>query len=479
MELRARPSQLGVALVVAGLVTAVVAFGALRRQPSAAPVTAPGPPHGVPMLPDVAAEATFAALGPFVDLTVRAARLGLLPPAAAAVSVTGLTEAGLGAPVVVALRPPLGEAVVSARVTDGARLAATLALAVPRTGLRFERRLGEVDALLDDAGVVRAVVRVGDDAVVFALEPADPLASAALLEAMATGTWPTRRVTSSTTGFRVGARPDVPETIGTINLAGDVVTLAATAVVEGALADVARGLRSAAPSFSCAAEEGAIVAARLPPVVGAVVNDAGLGGTLARDAADSFDGRVLFALHPPVAGTPLLSADRATLGALVVAARPRPGSRAALEAALGPVSPRPVRVVAGRGVRAVAVPGRPWRDVSAVVDDDVFALGIGADTAVDRVAAAATCPAAPDRLLVVDGQRLRAALARARPEGALLDMLAQGASDAAITAMAGLPPPWGALLGVERWELDANFLAERDTGVAVGLTLRVRLPPVR
>jgi hypothetical protein len=461
---------------VRGVLLGGVVAGALHTvacgpcQPVAPPASRAA---SVPVVPDGLVEVGFNSVAGLVELVGHAARIGLLPEAARAVTVVGLEEAGIAAPLIVALRQPPGDVIVSARLRDRTRLVAALSVAVPSAGLRLERRFGVVDAVLDEAGAIRALLRIGDDAVLLAIEPTDAVATAALLDAVATGVLGERRVVDGPIRFTVGALPGIRRAHGTVTVAGSRVTLDGVVDVEDFLADVVRGLQSEAPPFACAVEEGAVIAARLPPVVGTVAAGGGVVDSLAVDAADAFTGRVVIALHPVPRGTPVAFDDRATLASLVVAAQPRVGGRAALEAALGSTATMASRTVAGRAVRTMAAPGRPWRDVTAVVDDGRFALGIGVDTPVDRVAATSSCPPSPTRLLVINGAQLRAAVGRLRPDLGLLGLFVHEGDAAAVGW------PWTGLLAVDRWEVDATETGTHPEGVSAAVTVRIDLPPVR
>jgi hypothetical protein len=442
--------------------------------PTAAPSAGPTRPAGAIVAPDAVAELVFASLADVIDAGERASRLGFVPAVGAALSARELEVAGLGGPVALSVRRSTHDVLLAARVVDAERLRIALPRLLKSQGLRLERRVGTVDAVIDGEGTCRALVRIDAADLLLAPAPEDCLASAALWESVGTGLVPSPRRGSTSTELFVHDVPGARTASATVAVVGDDVIVAGNVVVDDSLADVVRGLNSTPPDFACAIEEQAILAARLPPLAGAIVGDSNLGvGTLGHDAADAFDGRIVVAVYAPPAGTPVLSDDRATLGSLLVGGRPRSGGRPALEAALGVGTDTVRRAVAGRMLVERGPADRPWRKVTAVVDDDVFALGIGVVDAIERVAATSTCPSSPNRLLVVDGRRLRAAFARVEPGLALLGLAAS------LSGAEAFSLPWAGLLAVDRWEVDARFEGDAPEGVTARVTVRLRLPPHR
>ena len=473
MSVARRPFAVFVAIaaVVVVVVVVVVTMNWRRGGGAVDDRSAAGPL----VVDDALAEVAFADVDAFVALARRAAQTGLVAEQAGALSVRALDDAGVGAPLVVAVRRSTNDVFVSARVANAAKLNAALAVAVPQAGFRLDRRLGSVDAVVDEQGLTRALLRVDDVDVVVAVSPTDELATAALLESMASGVGGRRRTLPASTELTLGTVGALRAAKGTIAVDGDDVVVDGVVVLDHSLDELVGGLRAATPSVACAVEDGAVIAARLPPLAGRVAGAADVDA-LGLDAGDAFDGRVVVALHAPPAGTPVDLEDRATLASLVVAGRPRAGARAGLVSSLGVDAPTAKRVVAGRTVYDIVATGRPWRSLSAVVDDDVFALGVGATAPVDRVAAGGTCPPSPARLLVVDGRALRALVGRASPRLALL-AAALGQADGTTLSW-----PWGAFLSVDRVEVDASPAAPERAGrgdLVTDVKIRVRIPSVR
>ena len=124
--------------------------------------------------------------------------------------------------------------------------------------------------------------------------------------------------------------------------------------------------------------------------------------------------------------------------------------------------------VGARQVQDLLVADKPWRQVSAVVDDDIFALAVGAPVVVDAVAVGSVCADVPGRVLFVDGARLLRIVSRAAPEVALLRSLGvDGAS---------MPIVVRALAGVQ--ELEVSALARGNTLIDLDLTV-VLAPALR
>lgn len=401
----------------------LLALSALFAPGCSSPPTEVVP--GVPVVADAIVDVAFADLGVFADLVSRAAGSGLLPKESRLLSQSGLEAAGLAAPLVAAVRGS-GDLVVVGRLVDATRFVAALSLALPE-GARLERRHGKVDAIVVEGKDV-VLVRAGDGLVVVVIDPTDPLASATLVEALADGSLPAvRRNPTETT---VSSGPGLLAAVaglrlltGTLRAEGDDVVLSLVAGVSGDLVGLVAGLDAVAPAWACAVEDGAALSVRLPPASAQALTDlvAAPGGS--RDL-DAFQGRLLVALHEVGTGTPVVADDKTTWASLVVAGHPRVGGAATLRETLNEAAPSATPRTVGARIVKDLTGAKPWRGVSAVVDDDVFALGIGAPVVVDRVAVGgASCADAADRLLVLDGRKAREIVARAAPELALLQGL--------------------------------------------------------
>lgn len=424
---------------------------------------------GVPLVPDAVVDIAFPDLGTLTLVAQRLAGAGWLPEGLPLVSQSGLEAAGVGAPVVVAVRAS-GDIVFAGRLLDPVHFQLALAAMLPPT-FHSERRFGHVDAVVDAAGTVAALVRAQNGVVVVVIAPVDPWGAATLLEAMGSGSWPAHRRSPTAIEVNTGASlrshlPGLDALSGTLKIDGPALRLSLQAHSSGGLEELIGSLSSSSPSFSCAVEQGAALALRLPPVGVAAV-----AGLVDADSnpMDSFEGRVVLALHEVPAGTPLVEGDKATWASIVVAGRPRVGGAAALRQTLAAVGPAPVwRRVGARQVQDLLVADKPWRQVSAVVDDDIFALAVGAPVVVDAVAVGSVCADVPGRVLFVDGARLLRIVSRAAPEVALLRSLGvDGAS---------MPIVVRALAGVQ--ELEVSALARGNTLIDLDLTV-VLAPALR
>jgi hypothetical protein len=427
-------------LVIAGAVFAVSTCSLIALSCAPPPL-----PIGVPTVVDAALEVGFADLDGFVDVVGRLGSAGVVAVDAGRLSRSGLEAAGVSAPVVVAVRPG-GGTVITAALVDAAKLQAALALASGPSGLHLERRLGSVDALVDAENNVVALVRGGDGIVVVVLHPADPWAEAGLAEALATGTLPGPRRTPAAIDVRAQPPPAWLSAVqgpilGALRKDGDAFIVDARVSLLPPGRPVWRALSAAAPSSACAVEEGAVLSVRLPPVPGLDDELAGVVGDVAN--FDAFEGRVVFGVHAPAAGTVADRDDLASLGSLVVAATPSMAGRAALQQTLTEAfaGAGVVRQVGSRAVTTVTNVKRPWRSLAVVADADVFALGIGSVVPVDRVAVGMTCPSTPGRLLSMNGPGVVALIERADPGVAVMRRLARAtgvAIDDPLTALAGL-----------------------------------------
>jgi hypothetical protein len=466
-----RPFATGALGVVVGL--AVVA-AACASEPTARPPAGPG----LPVVPDAVVDVAFADLDSFGRLLRLASQATVLPAPLAQLGGPELADAGLAAPVVVMLRRDRGDVIIASAVGDAARLRAALTLIGSNTGLRVQRRVGAVDAVVDDAGDVAALVRVGEREAFAWWAPEDPWAAAALLEALASGSVATRRV-APLEGVKVtvSALPGVRGASGSLVVADDEVAAELAVEVDEEAAGVLRGLDAPAPDLACAVEEGAALAVRVPPIVDVPGGTRGIDSDdgddadslLARGLAavpDAFAGRVVVALHPAAADVVADLGDRLTWGAVAVAGRPRAGRRAELEAALPPATS--MRAVAGRSVRTTRAPGdRTWHDVVAVADDDVFAVGVGVGDPIDRVAAGVRCPDGGRRVLTWDGARGRAMLRRLAP-------VIERATGGVRSLEDLLPAPAVALLALDRLEVDSAGLRAHTSQPVLDVSIRVR-----
>ncbi len=405
----------------------------------------PPAPAGVPTVNDATVEVGFAQLDGFVDVIGRLSAAGMLGVDASRLSRSGLEAAGVEAPLVVALRPT-GGTVLTARLVDATKLQAALALATGPAGLHLERRVGRVDALVDaDANVV-ALVRGGDGVVVVVLHPVDVWAEAALAETLATGALAGPRRTPA--AIDVQMMP--PSTwssavrgpiVGVLRTDGDALVVEAQLKLLEGGRPLWRALAAPAPSSACAVEEGAVFSVRLPPVPGLDDELADVVGDVA--SFDAFDGRVVFGLHAPPAGTVVDRDDLASLASLAVAATPSIAGRAALQQTIAEAfgGAGVEREVGNRTVTTVTNVKRPWRSLAVVADADVFALGIGAVLPVDRVAVGMSCPSTPGRLLSLHGPAAVRLIERADPSVALMRRVATAAGltlDDPLTIVASL-----------------------------------------
>lgn len=327
-----------------------------------------------------------------------------------------------------------------------------------RLGLRGRRVLGDVDALVDDAESTRALLRVGSGMIVIVVNPVDVVAEAALVEALAVGTINGVRRNPDEISWRL--RPPAPGALMIGSADGVLRQEGARVSLEGSLHSTAASLLTPAtlagalaPSW-CVAETGAVLVAHLPSLT-ALANVAGVND-LVGDSADSFDGRLTVALFAPPDGVAVDPKDVATLGALVVVGRPRSatldGLRGSVEEAIAGL-PMTSKTVGNHEVRSVSVRDRPWRDVSTVVADDLFALGVGAPVVIDRIAAGLTCPKSA-RLLSIDGPGLLKLIERARLDVQLLRRVA---------SLTGADDPLALLAAVERLEVDAQPATDQQT----------------
>ena len=438
---------------------------ALPACPRAAPVV----DQGLPAPPDAVVEIGFDGLDSFVDVVTRLGAAGVIDIDPARMSRSGLEAAGVAGPVLVSSRATGGRLVV-ANLVDAVRLQAAVSLALGNS-LRLQRRLGQVDAVVDAAGDVVALVRAGNGLVIIVIEPVDVLAEASLVEALATGALngPRRRplgIDLRIVPPKAWASVVSAPLTGTVTRSPDGLTLTATVPLSPEGRPLWRALSTPAPSMACAVEEGAIFSIRLPPVPGleAGLDDLGLGEIAALDA---FDGRLVVGVHPTPSGTTADSGDLSSLASLAVAGKPsatgREGLKKRLDEAFAGVGA--LRTVGTRQVRTVTNVSKPWRTVATVLDDDVFALGIGAVVAVDRVAVGISCPATPGRLLSIDGAGVIAVVERAELGLALLRKVG------ALTGMQ-VADPLKAFVGIERLEVDATPVSDSE---AVTVQIRMRL----
>jgi hypothetical protein len=180
---------------------------------------------------------------------------------------------------------------------------------------------------------------------------------------------------------------------------------------------------------------------------------------------DAFEGRLTVAVLPPPPGTASLPDDPATLASLAVIGRPRVGGAAELRASVDQALTGGVieeRVVGGRVVRSVGIASAPWRRLSVIAADDIFALGIGAGVVVDRVAAGGVICPPGGRIVQADGPGLVALIERAAPELRVVRRIA---------AWSGADDPVGLLAAFERVSLDATPAASaRAVDLQLALT---------
>lgn len=394
--------------------------------------TPPAEPAGVVVPPDASAEVAGEHLDDIVALVDDLAAAGLLSFPPGRLSRSGLEAAGVLPPVVMAARPS-GGIVVSARLADAARLQLALTAVLPDAGLRRRRLLGQVDAVVDGADQVMALVRAGNGLVLLVIKPADALAEAALIEGLATGAVVAPR--RDPRGFTWRVVPSGPwrdvidgDVEGTVERRDRSLVARTRVALSSSAAGRALGASLSAPTVpaSCVVEDDALAVLHLPAVTGLVgmVDDDTLDAL--PGPLDAFDGRLTVALMPPLSGTPSRPDDLATLAGLAVIGRPRAGASPALQASIddavgGAAVER--RVVGLREVQTVGPVTEPWRRLSVVVADDVFAAGLGAPVVVDRVAAGASCPPGR-RLLTLHGPALVGLVERAAPELRLIRRLA-------------------------------------------------------
>ena len=434
----------------------------------------PPPPavRGVVVPPDAVWEVIGGDLGALVGLIDAAGGAGLLPIPPGRLSQSGLEAAGVVSPLAVAGRQS-GGIVLTAGLVDSVRLETVLASVLPDAGFRRRRLLGQVDALEDSSGAVQALLRAGNGTLIVVLSPGDVLAEAALAEALGTGAVDAPRREANGLVWRLRA---VGPLAGVVDdtMEGEIILRGRDVVARGkaplqdtpqAMALTSALLSSSTP-MACVADDLAVLALHLPAV-------AGLGNVVDGDDAavlagipgglDAFEGRLTVALLPAPPETVPQPDDPATLASLVVIGRPRAGGAAELrssvdEALTGGVIEE--RVVGGRLVRGVGMASVPWRRVSVLAADDVFALGIGAGVVVvDRIAAGGViCPPA-GRLVQAKGPGLVAIIERAAPELRVIRRLA---------AWSGSDDPVGLLAAFERFSLDATPASD---GRAVDLQL--------
>jgi hypothetical protein len=427
--------------------------------------------RGVVVPPDAVWEIVGGDLGVVVGLIDAAAGAGLLPIPPGRLSQSGLEAAGIAPPLAIAGRDS-GGTVLTAGLVDGVRLEKVLASVLPDAGFRRRRLLGQVDALVDLSGATQALVRAGNGTVVVVLSPEDALAEAALAEALATGAVEAPRREARGLAWRLlsvgpltGVVDDAIE--GEILLRGRELVARARAPLSdtpGALA-LTSALSSPPTPMACVADDLAVLTLHLPAVasLGDVVDGeeaaviAGIPGGL-----DAFEGRLTVAVLPPPSGTASLPDDPATLASLAVIGRPRAGGAAELRVSVdqaltgGAIEER---IVGGRVVRSVGMASAPWRRLSVLTADDIFALGIGAGVVVDRVAAGGVMCPPGGRLIEADGPGLVALIERAAPELRVVRRLA---------AWSGADDPVALLAAFERFSLDATPAA---SGRAVDLQL--------
>jgi hypothetical protein len=407
--------------------------------------------------PDAIAELVFPTVDGFVQLLGALGAAGLFPGEHRWLSRPALLAAGVTHPIVLVERSSGGSMVVGG-LLNASLFRDAIQPELSRLGLRGRRVLGDVDALVDDAESTRALLRVGNGMIVIVVNPVDVVAEAALVEALAVGTINGVRRNPAEISWRL--RPPAPASLMIGSADGVLRQEGARVSLEGSLHSTAASLLSPstlagalAPSW-CVAEAGAVLVAHLPSLT-ALASVAGVND-LVGDSADSFDGRLTMALFAPSDGVEVEPTDVATLGALVVVGRPRPatidGLRRSVEEAVSGL-PMSSKTVGNHEVRSVSVRGRPWRNVSTVVADDLFALGVGAPVVVDRIAAGLTCPKSA-RLLSIDGPGLLKLIERARLDVQLLRKVA---------ALTGADDPLALLAAVERLEVDARPATDPQT----------------
>lgn len=436
----------------------------------AGPPPAPAP-VGVVVPADAVADVAFASLDDAVAVHDALAGAGIIETKVGQLSRSGLEAAGVGAPAAVSSRG-VGGVVVSAVLTDAVRFNAAVSLVLGDVGWRRRRVLGQVDALEDTDGATRALVRAGNGQVVIVINPDDVAAEAALVEALCGGGLePLRRdpQVSTATVQPMGPLKGIIDgaLTGVVTTAGATLSVSASGALSSSPAAQAlsSSLRSAPSPQACVAEDGAIVVAHVPAVAAVKSAAQDLADDSIGAAVDAFDGRLTIAIRPPPNGTASDPDDLATLASLVVVGTPRGSTGAgALRASVNEAlagAPVASKVVGSRTVRTVSPPGRPWRQVAVVTDDDVFVFGLGDSAVVDRVAAGPVC--GPNtRLVVADGAALAELVGRAKPELGVLRRLAR---------LTGAEDPLGLLLGVQRAELEASAGQPGRLDLRLALTL--------
>jgi hypothetical protein len=431
-------------------------------------------PVGAVVPPDAAWELVSDDLDDLVGIVDLVGQARLMPFEPGRLSRSGLEAAGIAPPIAVAGRGR-GGVVVTGALVDDTRLQAALAAATP-AGWRRRRLVGRVDAVVDEADRTRALVRGGDGLIVAVVDPVDDLAEAALVEALATGALLAPARTSVGTTWR--ARLGEPLTAvfadsleGQVEVKGRELTISARAPLrqEPAAIAVATALGSSSTSVACVADDRAMLTLHLPAVPGlgeavADVDDAlsGLPGQL-----DAFDGRLTIALVPHAEGTPVSVDEPASFVSVAVIGRPRAGGadglRASLDEAMNGRRPE-TRTVGGRTIRSLGSAAAPWRRLSAIADDDVFALAIGADVVIDRVAAGGVvCPPSA-RLVTLQGPPLSRFIRRVPAELRL---------EPRLRAWTGLEDPLEVIDAVDELTLEARPTAD-GAALALRLSLSVR-----
>ena len=437
---------------------------------------APPPPPPAPRAPvDAVVVVEVPSLDEAAVLMKTAVQAGIAPAALSGVSAAGLAAAGLRGPVVVAARPA-GGVVVAAGVADRARLELAIAAAAAERGLPKTPLVGDTVAVGD------TLVRAGDGAMFIIVGAVDALAEAALLEGLASGAVPTLPSLVDGPGVRVLVpAPRAPESglagavrsalgalRGGLAVEGRTVTLTLSSTT--ASAEVRAALAAPAAPGACALDDGAAVVVHVPPLTAPAALTA-----LSPDAADvagqldAFGSRLAIAVRPQPSTVAVKDGDLASIAALAIAGVPRPGARAdliaSLEGAIGPtgVAAMQTKTVGERPVRHLPMPNRPWRDLSVIAEDDLFALGIGAAVPIDRLAVAAPCPPSTSTALIrLDGPKTAALIERGRPDLAALRRAA---------ALVGADDPLALLLAVERASIDASAAA---TGLSLTTTVTLR-----
>lgn len=433
-------------------------------------------PNGVVVAPDAVWEVAADNLDDVVAIADIVSRARLSPLDAAAVSRSGLEAVGVAPPIAVVGRGR-GGVIVTATLVDESLLQAGLMTATP-AGWSRRRLLGRVDAVVDEAEQTRALVRSGDGVLVAVLDPVDDLAEAAFIEALATGALVGPRRQPRGTTWRLRLAPPLTTVVGDL-VEGEVVVKGRELLVRGvaplrqspqAIA-VAAALRSASGTMSCVADDRAMLTMHLPavPGVGAAVSDAHDALSELPGQLDAFDGRLTVALIPVPEGTTAALAEPASMVSVAVIGRPRAGGAAELRRsfveAIGGRTPE-TRIVGGRTIWSLGPAATPWRRVSATVDDDVFALGVGADVVVDRVAAGGVVCPPSSRLVHLQGPAFSSFLRRAPAELRLASRLAE---------LTGLDAPLDVIDAVEQATLEAAPSSD-STSLELRLSLSVRGP---